>query len=807
MYLHTFRMLVFLPVFSFIFGLYSIYGSENIDFEGFGPTRMNAMVGNGGLSVGISQWGEVTVLRYPSPSFWDQLDFKTQFGEQSRELKYFGALRNQGAFFLLKKGNEIVELRDLSEIKQEYVSDDSTILKTEYVLQEEGLSGKITVEDFVHHSTDIFIRWVYPEITADGKEKIYIVHYQNFAPTTIKRPKFPTEDWIDDTLNDFAALSLGDAVLHFIPYFPDRRTMWDEYEKIYNFDFDKLKQYAENTTGIFLMTKILYVDGGKRGNTINYVGFDGRCGGRREEPIHKPEGAFSMIEKVGEGDENAFNSPSFSICSADSFNAAEMCGEDGSCRQVVFILSAGKTLEEARQNMEFAVKNIGMLRSDVENFWKNRVVSKVKQREWYSLLSEPEKKLCTRAFISLMQATDRDSGATVASISTQPPYAEDWPRDGAYFNMYLDIAGFSELAKKRNLFYVMVQSKEEEEIAGETIPAGTFRMNFYADGMVGGPWDFEIDQVGFVVWSWANHIVNFSKGDSSFLEKVYPALKLSVYEVLIKCRSEDGLQCLAHEDDVPYKKITMVGSAMVYAGLKHALKVAELVGDHKFSSDIKRRIEELRSAMIERYSDGNAFVFSPSSTLAEGMPYLMVPANFDFPSDEWIIDYGRKIIDVLEFNFSPERGFLMYEGKWIISLIASAEKLGVRYPDIVKKFRAEAEKYLRVLVEEVPTSTWHMGEAARYIPEKGRYENRIATPHIWQATLTCLTAIALRYPRSLELMGIEISEEKKKNPEKKSSPPACCGPNSPEQFASLILTLFVISLIFSLRITALKNSE
>ncbi|MDZ7732957.1 MAG: glycoside hydrolase family 15 protein [Acidimicrobiia bacterium] len=41
----------------------------------------------------------------------------------------------------------------------------------------------------------------------------------------------------------------------------------------------------------------------------------------------------------------------------------------------------------------------------------------------------------------LAQAVDRETGAVVASITTQPPYALDWIRDGAYLNEALLAAG------------------------------------------------------------------------------------------------------------------------------------------------------------------------------------------------------------------------------------------------------------------------------------------------------------------------------------------------------------------------------
>ena len=61
-----------------------------------------------------------------------------------------------------------------------------------------------------------------------------------------------------------------------------------------------------------------------------------------------------------------------------------------------------------------------------------------------------------RALINTFIALDKRSGAIVASITTQPPYGEDWPRDGAFINYALDLAGLHDLVRKRNLdFYAL----------------------------------------------------------------------------------------------------------------------------------------------------------------------------------------------------------------------------------------------------------------------------------------------------------------------------------------------------------------
>src|SRR6185436_11882290 len=63
-----------------------------------GATDVNAAIGNGGATAGFSSQGELTVLRWPSPSYYQHVDFSTANGAGARQLPHFGARDNQGSF-------------------------------------------------------------------------------------------------------------------------------------------------------------------------------------------------------------------------------------------------------------------------------------------------------------------------------------------------------------------------------------------------------------------------------------------------------------------------------------------------------------------------------------------------------------------------------------------------------------------------------------------------------------------------------------------------------------------------------------
>src|SRR5262245_46116359 len=64
----------------------------------FGASNIQATTGNGGLTVGVSRDGDITVLSWPSPSYYDQIHYLSGNGKGARELPRMGALPGMGAF-------------------------------------------------------------------------------------------------------------------------------------------------------------------------------------------------------------------------------------------------------------------------------------------------------------------------------------------------------------------------------------------------------------------------------------------------------------------------------------------------------------------------------------------------------------------------------------------------------------------------------------------------------------------------------------------------------------------------------------
>ena len=57
---------------------------------GLGATNITATAGNGGLTAGVSKDGDLTMLSWPSPSYWDQLSYITTNAPDARERPRLG---------------------------------------------------------------------------------------------------------------------------------------------------------------------------------------------------------------------------------------------------------------------------------------------------------------------------------------------------------------------------------------------------------------------------------------------------------------------------------------------------------------------------------------------------------------------------------------------------------------------------------------------------------------------------------------------------------------------------------------------
>ncbi|HCP44617.1 MAG TPA: hypothetical protein DIU15_01070, partial [Deltaproteobacteria bacterium] len=252
--------------------------------------------------------------------------------------------------------------------------------------------------------------------------------------------------------------------------------------------------------------------------------------------------------------------------------------------------------------------------------------------EWLDPLRLPEsfdeevQAFSKRTLLALRQGTDKESGAIVASVAVQPSYHHDWPRDGAFFNLALDVAGDFDQVTRHNLFLASVQNLEPQlGVSGMlATPPGAWFMNYYADGRpstkVLNP--FEIDQVGLMLWAFWAHST-FASNDNqrrdvltstweameraanlvaACVDDSHPAVgepppegyplwwpvfrdleagiapDLETREATMRDGNWEALRpCLANEDDNPISSVSLYSTHVLRLGLLAAVKAARVL--------------------------------------------------------------------------------------------------------------------------------------------------------------------------------------------------------------------------------------
>lgn len=713
----------------------------------YGATNINAETGNGGLSAGISKHGTITVLRWPSPSYYDQLNYKTAtqgltLSSSARTLPHFGAADNMGSFagISFTAGMPVtgmVWLRDPAFTTQQlYVSPDADIVETQYTSAANGI--KVVQYDLVLPGRDVLVR--HYEITDIGTAPIGsmdFVYYENLAPCLKKTIYLPVDDWIDDSQNDYACVydPVRNELVHFMPG---------------DGDFSHVSTLFAGTPDQTSVEAFLSGIAGLPDGVYAVIGFDFTPDGYQvgsDATTLCPAGRGTAIASVPEDAYVAASSGTLpgSLAAQCQANAAVSrrfsLGVNGTQSFNVYF-SFAKNYRTAKANLDYAM-GFGWqsLFDSTETWWK----------QWLSAARLPDTtdqtvlNFVKRTLISIRLATDNSSGAIVASVSTQPPYAEDWPRDGSFINYALDVAGYHDMVTKHDLFYAQVQRKAVSS-AG---PAGSFDMNFYADGMPGGPIPFEIDETGLAVWTmWVHTSFLGSVCERvHYMQQVWPAIKLGT-QALVDCKdASNGLQCYANEDDNVNQTQGLQGAITTWLGIESGIQAARYMGDGTDEQSWQARADELKGAILANF-------YTPATQYTNNTgaaSWAIWPASF-LTSDTTaflpytsptMLDQGAHILSKITPDLTYQTPLFSYDGK-------STVALALLYRNDPQDL-AVLDPLIYSLLHNVPTrDTQHMGESyVVMLDTSGNpyYDDRVAQPHVWEQTLSYLTVMARYNPQ------------------------------------------------------------
>lgn len=674
------------------------------DGEGYGPTDVNAQTANRSLAVGLNRQGTVSVLRWPSPSYYDQVKYFTL----DRDQPYFGAYPNEGAFLGLVVGGRTTWLRDW-ETEQRYASAGTDEVTTTYRNPRLGLEA--TVSDVAALAPDVLARRIEVEVVEPGaRPPSAVVAFENFNLVVSKPPTLPGQDWCVEEQNvDRAAwVPASDAIVH---------------------------------------EKAGLDSPGRPSSVAVAMGFAGRAsghqvGGDAHEPSATPDGGLAGPT----GD--AYLDAGDGRLAGNGLYAGQTTGAIA----VPLRWSGGTAGEElyiaAGPDRDSALGALARARAG------GYAALRAAKAQWLSALldrapmpdtgDERILALAKRALVLLLTTVDDETGAIVASITTQPPYGEDWPRDGAFFNVALERAGYANRVKRHNLFYSRTQATALRQPPGSLgIPPGNWAMNYYADGVVGGPIPWEIDETGLAAWTMWDHYE--AAGDRRYLEAVYPAIRRAA-DFLVLCRDpETGLQCRATEDDNfrLYQQQTLTGAATTYLGLRSAEQAARALGERADARRFERRRRELRRAIDRELWDPGSRSYGHRDPTATGgsqagasAEWIIWPVRFKPVTHRRITGHAERVWEDIRLSFQApagERDFGLYEAK---GLIALARVYRATDPAKLARVRAGLEWIAHV---QATPDTGILGETWKV--KDGRVLTYTATPHLWEHTLFYLAAL------------------------------------------------------------------
>jgi hypothetical protein len=732
---------------------------EAADFELYGPTDINAQTSNGAMAAGISDEGTLTVFRWPRPSFFDQLKYKTNSRAEppsGREHGKFGAYPNAGAFLGLVvdradgTGADLTWLReDGWDVEQAYtdVDDDPTDLadSIETTFRNDGLGLTVVLRDVVARGDtdragdatgdgdDVLYRDVTVERDADSPvDTAQLAAFENLNLVVSKKPKSPTRDWCEEESNrDTARYDAGaDAIVHELAG-------------------------TDSSTG---EARQVAVAMGFAGESAAH-----QVGGDAYEPTASPAGqggpTQDAYDDLRDGElqgNDQFAGQTTGAMLAD----LEFEGDDGGTASEAVLFTAAETAVGATSLLgEYRTRSF----ADVDQ----------EKRDWIDhLLDDPPLPdtedtavlaLCKRALVTLVTSYDPVEGAVVASIATQAPYGEDWVRDGAFFNYGLGMVGLDEWIGKRNRWYAEIQQSEANPHPSyPDTPRGNWPMNHYADGVAGGPIDWEIDETGYGIWTIVDHYE--LTGDLSYLRDVWPAIQRAA-DFLVRWKDpRNNLQGHASEDDHPEPSQSIIGAATVWLGLGSAITAAEALGEDEKAAEYRRRRGELAPAIEQLlYADPVPDQNEPGFYgKKKGFPMapLAWPICWEDYDDPRMENHLYAVWSQLQTSFQQpaedDKNSGLYESKGLVPL-AQATRNGPVSPvgiDGEVSFSDVQDGIDWVANKHATPDTHIMGEI--WIEREDEVKTTVSQPHVWEQILFYLAALET-YPPTEEY-DVDLSE-------------------------------------------------
>jgi hypothetical protein len=282
-------------------------------------------------------------------------------------------------------------------------------------------------------------------------------------------------------------------------------------------------------------------------------------------------------------------------------------------------------------------------------------------------------------------------------------------------------------------------------------PADAWEMNYFADGVVGGMFRFEIDATAFTLWSIVAH-AGWATDPDGHLRRHWETITRGL-ELLVRWRDPaTGLHAPAQEDDQATFSQTLHGAITVFGALDIGARAARLLGEDAAAERWEHRAAELRDAIETHFYDPSAQTFFMTDSdrlpmMASGLTPTGPTAWMIWPCT--MMDFGDPRVDrqlardygIIEpvVNLTPPGG--LYFMKSTIPLAVAG---GDEWRDVIAALP-------ETLAHHATEATDHFGEVMVVLDDEGapHADQRVATPHLWEGTLFALTAMAAEDPRAL----------------------------------------------------------
>ncbi|HEU4495513.1 MAG TPA: hypothetical protein VFR70_00520 [Flavobacterium sp.] len=726
----------------------------------FGPASTNAVVGNTRLTAGISKYGELVALRWPCPSHFDHLNYKTLYpipwGWKAEDYnRYYNAGERQGSFAGLKytiDGKEkITWLRSEEwQQKQGYYSNDAPMVVTTFTNQQLGI--KVTITDWVDAQLDVLHRKFHIGIdnTPSPLKDVQLVHVANMAPCNKNKLFDASTEWIDDSKNGFATLydKSRDAFLSFIPEKEDK----DKLPSSSSSDED-IENFIQSMPAVFASAY-------KSGESI-VTAKDIYCAISSD----RQAAAISLIEdKSKRGSLPDLAKPySNKIALGPAMCASyyNVLSDNAKTDEITVSFSFAPNAQDAFNNLKKIESNSSL--EQTIKYWAGKLskakIPPIKDELAYNTLK--------RTLINILLSVNADAGMISGSATaTQPPYTSGWTRDGAVLGLILDCAGFTKEAEENALFYARVQRKQDGQDCRKPEKGicykGTWQQCYYADGRPSWVYDMEIDQVGWGLFIFYSHSLFLSPEDKKeYLKKIEPNIRMAADFLVDFKDPKNNLQKRAIEDDLPWKSQSSYGAATTVTGLKSAIESLKILNaDDPDILKYELRLKEIEEAIEKEFWSNKEGQFDKRLYANFGPRAAIIwPANYLPEKNAKMLSHADALYEQISPYYKMQDKAKNKEW-WYVGKTTTA--LAYLWKNDLGK-RDLVEKYMLVSLRESCTSdTRIFGETPmvrdyavienRKKTAKRAYDTRVGLPHNMTAGWMYLTAEML-YGRSQDILS------------------------------------------------------